>query len=806
MLRNYLKIALRSFAWQKLYTAINILGLAIGLACCLLIYFYVRNELSYDRFHRNADRLYRVIVSESPPDRDPFTYPETPGPMAAAIEASLPEVERAVRIGLFGGLIRKGDVNLAERIHLTDPDFFAMFDFPLVVGDASTALQNTESVVITERLAGKYFGKSPAVGQSLQIKVGDEFAEYIVTGIAKNPPPNSSIRFDCVVPFDNVRKFLSERALSAWFRVYFETYVALSRPVSPAELKPKLQTVVKNHYPPEDADIVTLNLQPITAIHLDTSIRPGFEPTSNPTYSYILIGIALLVLGIACINFTTLSLGRLAGRTREVGIRKVLGAVRQQLVQQYWGEALLMTFFALLLGLGLAAAFLPRFSALANKELLFSLDTGTILMLIGLLFVVGLVAGSYPSLVLSRIHPADAIKGETAVRGGRLFNRSLVVLQFALSIFLIISTLVMGKQLRYLQTKDLGFNQEQVVVLRNRSPQNRSAQVVARLRNALQNYPQVLGVSGSSNTYAMEWARMGFMDETNTFRQFYQQTVDYDYLTTMEIELLEGRNFSPAFPTDSSQAIIVNQALVRYFGWEQPIGERLPGHRFRQHQVIGVVKDFHFQSLENEIAPLVLTLDPMTILHGVSDVGLFAPPRSLNFINVRLRPGTIAEALPLLERIWKEVAPGQPFDFTFLDRDVQQQYADEARWGTLVGVATGFAVLIACMGLFGLATLTVAKKTKEIGIRKVVGASVRDILIQLTGYFARLVLVANLFAWPSAYYAMKRWLQNFAYRVPISIEIFVLAAVAALLVALLTVSYQATRAALSNPVEAIRNE
>jgi putative ABC transport system permease protein len=810
MFKNYLKIALRNLRKQSVYSFINVTGLAIGMACFILIFLFVRNETSYDLFHPNVANLYRIYVTEAPPNRDPFSYVATPAQMAQALETSFPEVKRAVRLDINSDLVRYQNTTFNERVHLADTDFFEVFHFPLLAGEPSSVLRDASAVVLTETTAKKYFGKieNPVgiVGKSLAIKLGNEFHDFIVSGVAKDAPENSSIRFDFVIPFDHVRKYRSERALSAWLNVSFETYVELAGPLTAAEIDDKLQTVVKNHYPERIAPIVTLHLQPMIDIHLNPAVPVGFEPTSNPVYSYILFGIALLILVIACINFTTLAIGRSGHRSREVGVRKVLGAVQSQLVKQFWSEAILMSFLALVLSILLAELFLPFFNDLANKRLMLAYDFPMLLAFAGLALFVGLIAGSYPALVLARMRPALIIKGETQLRGARFFGRSLVVLQFSLSILLIIGTLVMADQLHYLRTKDLGFNQEQVVVIRNNSPQREGAMLVERFRQELANNESVLGVAGSSNTFASPWAAMGFSSEDGTYRNFFQQTVDYDYLQTMGIELLMGRNFSPEFGTDSSEAIIVNEALAKYFNWDSPLDQRLPGGKFPPHRVIGVVKDFNFQSLQNEIAPLVLTLDPTTVLRGINDINVSVSPRAVNFVNVRLKPENISAAVDLLKRTWQKAAPNQPFVFSFLDDDVERQYREEERWGKIVGYASGLAILIACMGLFGLAALMVAKRTKEIGVRKVLGASVTRIAVMFSKDFAGLVLIAFAAATPIAFYFTNRWLQSFAYRIDIGWWIFALAGGLALVIALLTVSTQAIKAALANPVEALRYE
>ncbi|MCH8127891.1 ABC transporter permease [candidate division KSB1 bacterium] len=806
MLLNYIKIAFRNMVHQKLYSGINIVGLAIGIGCCLLIFLFVRNELSYDKFHQNAENIYRVYVTEDPPDRDAFTYVQTPALMAEAMEKSFPEVESAVRVLTRTDNLRFGDKNFSENYHLVDSDFFEIFSFPLIAGNPSTVLQNLNSVVLTESMASKIFGSTDILNQTLSIKLGNAFHDFTITGIAKDCPTNSSIQFSIAIPFDNARSFMRPRALTSWFNVFLETYVVLSAALAHPEMESKLEAVVKNNYSKEGADIVTLQLQSITDIHLNPDIPAGFVATSDPIYSTILSIVALLVLGIACINFMILSIGRSASRTKEVGVRKVLGALKSQLIKQFWGEAVLMSFIAMVLGTLLAIIFLPYFNEIANKQLAFAVDFFSLAIFAFLILLVAITAGSYPAFILSRFQPAEVVKGESKLGGTKLFGRSLVVVQFTISIFLIVSTLIMLDQIEYLQTKNLGFNDEQVLVIRNNSPAAQGKMLVERLRNQLANKDAVLSVSGASATFASPWTIMGFRDNQAEFKQFYQITVDHDYLQTLEIELADGRDFSKDFATDSTDAVIVNQAMVKFFNWQSPLGQSFPGKNFPPHQIIGVVKDFNFQSLQNEIAPLAIVLNPMTLLRGINDISTSFSPRSVNFINVRIQPDRIPQTIDLVKSAWQSSAANQPFQFSFLDEDVDQQYREEERWGKIVGYASSFAILIACLGLFGLATLTVARRTKEIGIRKVLGANVSNILFMLTNDFGKLVIIGTILAWPIAYFAMRNWLEDFAYRIGIGIENFILATAFAILIALVAIGYQSIKAALENPVKSIKYE
>jgi len=805
MLQNYLKIALRNLWREKIYSTIKIAGLAIGLASCILLLLFVRNELSYDTFHPNADRLYRVWITEDPPDRDAFSYSFTSSRIDDALEESLPEVKRSVRVAVRTDLIRVKDASFTERIHLVDGDFFETFNFPLVKGSPASVLQNPNAVVLSRKMANKFFGEENVLGETIAIKLGNKYGDYVVSGIVADPPENSSIKSDILISSDNLKKYVPERALNSLFNIYLETYVELDGPLQPGEIESKLAAIVQKYYPENHRDEVTLHLQPITDIHLNTDIPEGTEPISNPIYSYILTCIAFLILIIACINFTTLAIGRSAPRAREVGVRKVLGAFSRQLIGQFCGEAMLMSLLALALGLLLAKLLLPTFNQLAQTHLTLAYDVTGIVGLTILAIVVSLLAGGYPAFVLARFQPVTVLRGATASGGSSLLGKTLVVLQFSISIFLIISTLVVGDQLRFLLSKDLGFDKEQVLVIENKSAQRESAPLVERFRSALVNDRRVLGVTGASSSFGKPWTSMGFSSEDGSFKQFYQLTADADFLTTMQIRLVQGRNFSREFATDSTEAIIVNQAMADYLNWQDPLSENLPGSASRAH-IIGVTENFNFESLEKDVAPLAIVLQPATLMKGINEVMTSFSLSSLNFVHVRVSPNDMSKMIEDLKKTWQAVAPNQPFAFTFLDQNVRKQYNEQQRWGNIIQAASAFTVLIGCMGLFGLSALTASRKRKEIGIRKVLGASVTSIVFLLSSEYGRLVLLSNLIAWPVAYWVLRNWLQNFAYNVGLGSVHFFLAGVTALFIAWLTVSFQSAKAATVNPVNTLKCE
>ncbi|MCI0692119.1 ABC transporter permease [candidate division KSB1 bacterium] len=788
MLKNYFKTALRNLLKYKNHSLINILGLATGIACCILILLFVRNELSYDTFHAKKNRLYRAVCTLDLGARQ-LTSPNFPMPFGPALSAEIPEIQSTVRFQKRTAVVRYQDNLVREELLFSDPAILQVFTFPLIAGDPATALQSPGAVVISRAVAQKYFGNEDPLGKQISLRLSEAELPFFISGVAENIPENSSIKFDFLAPYDRLVD-LSEGArvrAQDWSSFNSVTFVLLHENSKPADLETKFAAFTKKYF----EDPTTLFLQPLTDIHLNPELGSGgLEPVSDPKYSYILAGIALMVLLIACINFMTITLGRSSGRSREVGMRKVLGAQRLQLVKQFWSEAMLMSLFALVLGIALAEFFLPAFNRLTEKNLSLNLtsDGLTALGLLGLMLLTGLVAGSYPALLLSKYQPVEVFKGNLKLGGATAFGKWLVVLQFSLSIFLIVSTMIMTQQKRYLMTKNLGFNDDQVIIIPT-IKEEEGEKLLNLFRNQLASHQNVLNLSGAGFSINRGTHQVSASFEEKQIRT-YEFRVEYDYLATMGIELLQGRNFSRAYPTDPAEAAIVNEALVKEFGWEQPVGKTFK-FRGRDMNVIGVVKDYHFESLRSQIAPVVLNLDPET---------------PLRYLLAKIQSHDMPATISLLQSTWKSLAPDLPFEYYFLDNDVAQQYRAEQRWGNIVTYSSVFAIVIACLGLFGLSALSVTRRTKEIGIRKVLGASLGGLVGLINKEFLLLVVLGNVVAWPVAWYAMNRWLQGFAYRVEIGFGVFALAGAVALLIALLTVSTQAIKAALANPVEALRYE
>jgi len=791
MFRNYVKTAVRNLLKEKTHSTINILGLAVGIACCVLILLYVRHELSYDAFHTHKDQIYRAYCNIELSNRT-ITTPNLPMPFGPALENEIPEIDATVRLQQRTGVIRADQTLVREEILFADPTFFDVFTFALVAGTRDEGLQAPGAIVLSREMSNKYFGEENPIGRQMAVRLQEEELMFTVTGVAENAPENSSLKFDFLVPYARLA-LLSEGArvrANDWTSYNTVTFVKVDTKSDLAQMQSKLPAFSKKNFP--ENGTVTIELQPMTDIHLNPELGSGgLEPVSDPAYSYILAGIALMVLLIACINFMTLSLGRSSTRAREVGMRKVLGAKRFQLMKQFWSESLLMSFLALIVGVAIAEFFLPTFNFLTTKSLdldIFS-DGMTLLGLISVMLLTGIVAGSYPALLISKHQAVEVFKDKFKIGSATTFGKFLVVTQFALSIFLIIVTLILSRQTDYLMTKNLGFNQEQVVVIPTIKEGN-GEKLLELYRNELRSNPNIANISATAFSIDRGSHRVIASFDGQDIRA-YEFRVDYGYLATMGIELLKGRNFSREHATDATEAAIVNEALVKEFGWENPVGQTFEFRGTRNLQVVGVVRDYHFESLRKEISPVVLHMDSAT---------------PLRYLLVRMTPDDVPGTVSLLKSKWQEFAPNLPFEYAFLDNDVARQYQAEQRWGKIVRYSSLFAIVIACLGLFGLSALSVARRTKELGIRKVLGATVSGLVGLINREFVIPVAFGNLIAWPAAWLVMHRWLHGFAYRVEISAWTFVMAGLLTVMVAILTVSVQALRGALVNPVESLRYE
>ena len=790
---------------NKGYTAINILGLAMGITSCMLIMLFVRSEWSYDRFHSKADRIQRVWLQEIY-EGQTFTNTITPLPLGATLKENMSDVESFCRVTPFNTLVQYNGNRFNEAISLVDSNFFQLFDFDIAEGDRNNAFINSNSIILSKKAAQKYFGKEKAIGKNLELQLGTEKFLFTVTAIAKEVPQESSIQFDMLITHSNDKYLYSERArTSGWTSVFGETYILLKPGISNAATESKFPALVKkiagNNYKEGQYN---LHLQPITDIHLNKKLPAGNLPVSDPVYSYILATIGFLILLIACINFVTLSIGRSTTRAMEVGVRKVMGAERPQLIRQFWGEGLLLVIFSLMLAIIFSYLLLRPFNAIVSRELIFAFDAFTILFLLALVLVVGLVAGIYPAIILSAFAPVKVLKGrlQSGVSIG-FFRKALIAGQFVASIIMIIGTMVIGQQLSYLQNKNLGYDKEHVVIVPTNKSRKEGIPLAERFKDELSKDPQILGSTISLFSFSEPgWMNLGYEDDKKVYRNFRMNAVDADFIKTMNLQIIAGRGFLKDNPADIGSSMIINEALAKEYGWTDAIGKKLPGQY--EHQVIGVVKDFHFESLHNTVKPLALVMKPDSVIRKSSDVSFAFPPQPR--INIRLKAGNLQAEVAAIKNAWKKVAGDQDFEYRFLDESLNAMYQKEQRFGTVVNYASAISIFIACMGLFGLATLMVTRRTKEIGIRKVLGADVKGLVGLLSKDFAVLVVIASLISFPIAWWALNKWLQDFAYRISIEWWVFVVAAIAALLIALFTVSFQAIKAALANPVKSLRTE
>ena len=805
MLKNYFKIAVRNILKNKVYSFINIAGLSIGIAVTILILLFVQNELSFDSFHKNKEKIYRVIAEEKR-NNEKIDMSVQPPPLGPALVSEFPEIKSAVRF--FGGeaIVSYGANKFNEEVKFTDPAIFSMFSFPLLQGNPNTALTQPNSVVLTETTANKIFGNENPINKLLKINLNDKVESYIVTGVAKDISDNSSIDFSVLLPVSRMPSY--QKRISDWTSFYGSTFILVSGKSKIPDIERNLARFTEKYFGgyisesqangwiDKSKDAFKLKFQPLLNIHLG-NIKFGMELTGNPVYSYVLSIIAFIILFIACINFITLSLGRSTARSKEVGVRKVLGAGRNNIVKQFWSESILLTLSAFIISLFLVELLLPLFNQLSGNH--FNLGNvftpGFLLILAALILLVGILAGSYPSVIMSRFQPVDVLKGKMKIGHGSFLSRALVVIQFSLAIILITGSVIVWFQLKYIQAKDLGYNGDQVIVIPVDWGQGNGDKIIDLFKNKLSGYPGVVNISGTNSAFAQGWSQKLFGYNGVTHKT-YLYRVDENYISILGLHLLEGRNFIKGSSTDSSQSIIVNEAFVKSLGWKLPaVGNKINDWLWDTSKVelkiIGVVKDFNFESLHDEIKPAMLTMTP--------DWGESS-------MMIKISKENIPLTISFLKKVYGEILPDRPFEFTFLNDNVQKQYNVDRKLGKIVGSSSIFAILISSLGLFGLTLLSVSSRTKEVGIRKVLGASVNNIVTIISKDFLKLVLISNVIAWPAAWYAANKWLQDFAYRINISIWIFLLASLLAFLIVLVTISFQAIKAATANPVKSLRYE
>ena len=787
MVNNMIKILIRQMRRHKSHSFINISCLVVGLSCSILMILWVHDEYSYDRFHKNFNTLYRVISEKKTPGKT-FQEAGAPAALAKTLKENYPEIINSTRyIGVpEGWLIQYEEKSfLNDRLGSADPSFFEMFTFPFIQGDPKTALDEPYSMVITIQMAQKYFGNDDPLGQIIKIH-GNGFK---VTGVLKAVPGNSHLQFDFILPMS----FWKEAwglDLDSWKGSPYHTYIQLEEECYADQVNSKISSIVKINNPDVDWSIY---LQSLNKVHLNSHFRNDLWGHGSITTVYIFICTASCILLIACINFMNLSTAQSANRAREIGMRKVTGAQRNDILIQFLSESISIAFISLFIAMGLVYLVLPTFNRFTGKALSI-MDFGHMDVFIGFIIVTllaGIIAGSYPAIFLSSFQPVEVLRGVFVKksRGQFCIRKVLVVFQFAVTTIFISMSIIIYSQLKYIHTKDLGFQREHIIYFLARGGFGRNYEAA---RSSLLESPNIISVSKSfppfgsrteNGTSDIRW------EGKDAIQKILMQpvSVDYDYLETFAMEMKKGRFFSREWATDRSNYIL-NEAAVRAMDIESPIGKRF-SHQDRDGTIIGIIKDFHQHSLHNEIIPLFLEFDENNM-----------------YVCVRIDPKKIPETIQFLEKKWNEFVPGFPFTYDFLGDTINSAYTTEKQVGNILRYFTIIAVGVACMGLFGLASFNTAQRTKEIGIRKVLGAPVSGILLMLSKEFTKCVLISNIVAWPIAYFIMRRWLLKFAFKVDLNWYIFIVSGVISLGIAMLTVSYQVIRSVKSNPVESLKYE
>ncbi len=767
------------------------------MACCILIMLWVMDELNYDRYHENANNIYRVIGERHYSDRK-AEFATIPPQACDLLLNEFPEVVKATRYfetrGSHGTwLIRHGDLAYLEKTSgAADPAFFEIFDFPFISGDPATCLDDPFNIVMTETTAKKYFSEDEAVGQTLRL---DDTWDFIITAVIEDIPRNSHFQFDFLMPNTIFNEIGGD--LENWNFWTFHTYVLLDEQANYRDVSAKIGDLIVRH---NEQLPSRLFLQPLTDIHLKSKFERDVVGLSDITYVYLLSAIAVFILLIACINFMNLTTAIAGKRAKEVGLRKVVGAVRGNLIRQFLGESILLSFIALVVALAIVEALLPVFNDLLAKELtLHLLDSGKVfLWLLAIAILTGIVSGSYPAFFLASFQPATVLKGSQKSKSGKTwFRRITVIFQFTLSVALIISTLVVYNQLKYISNKKLGFDKDHLVYINCAGQMG----VPPKFDSVKQEFLKIPGAKGVTSILQLPpdiyYVANNFgwqgKDPENTEYIRFASTSD-DFTDVFQIPVTRGRSFSRDFLGDSA-SVLINETAAKVMGYDNPLGKQITAPNIQTQKIntftiVGVLEDFHFRSLHEQVAPLVV----------------FRNTNFFNYIVVRIITEDITGTMAQLRKTTKEVLPEFPLDFRFLDEDYDILYRTEYRLGSLAQYSTLLAILISCLGLFGLASYTVEQRTKEIGVRKVLGASVSNIVLHLSKEFAFWVIIANIIAWPVAYYAMNRWLENFAYRINVEWWTFVTAGVLAFVIAFITVSFQAIKAATTNPVDALRYE
>ena len=805
MFRNYLKVAFRTLWKNRTHTLINLIGLSVAFGTCVLLFLTATFELSYDKFHTDADRIFRLYFLKTNRDGTPDRQATMPFPISPALKAEFPEIEGVSRYFNRTATVQHKDQTFGKNVRMVDADFLTMFTFPLRKGNPNTALKSLSDIVISETMAKDIFGKEEPLGKSLQLRMNDTWQAFTVAGVISDAPKNSTFNYNALIRSENAVEYQANK--SRWDFGNHDAYIKVKAGTDPQTLQRRTQAFMDKYFAQEIKDRKrqgypknelgfqeSLMLEPMREVHFDTETTHG-EGISR-TYIYTLMLVGLFILAIACINFINLTIAQSLSRAREVGVRKSLGAQRGQLFGQIWGETVLLCLVAMLIGLGLAYSALPTFNRLFQSQLaIVDFLKPTVLLITGLGFLlITLVAGGYPSWFVTRFNAVEVLKGNVKMSRPGLLRNSLIVTQFAIACLLIVCTLIVRQQINYLQQKPVGLDKEQVISIPVGNELNGSVALKA-MRDRLANQPNIAAISGSgvnigagldnSSSRMMYGFQYGKRDITCDWLR-----VDTDYLKTMGIKLLQGRDFSADFGTDSSTNVLITQSMAKQLGEANPVGKFIKPDT-KEFQIVGVVSDFNLYSLHQEAQPVTLQMQSNW---------------PISYILVRVNPQNLTGAMETIKRVWKTIAPRQEFIGSFLDENTERWYKKEQRLATIFSSAAGVAILLSCMGLFAIALITIQQRTKEIGVRKVLGASVTSIVTLLSKDFLKLVIVAILIAAPIGWWAMNKWLADFAYKINIDWWVFALAGGLAIFIALITVSFQSIKAALMNPVKSLRSE
>lgn len=812
MFKSYFKTAIRNLLKNRTFSLINILGLASGMALCILIFLFVQNEYSYDKFHEDSDRIHRLWVHSFHPEYGTNKISSLPIRIADDLRGLYPEIDNIARISTRECKIKKSELVFKERMTFVDPEFLKLFSFPIITGNSSDPLADLKSIIISREIAEKYFPEENPIGKILEATFGSQSEDFTVTAVIDNFKNRSSIIFDFLAPYKVFMAKCSRVMLTSYNAHNPVTFIKL-KPNSDADMLREKLLKIDEYIDQKlkEGQSKKYMVQDLKDVHFNAELNSRSIRTTSTVSLFILMGLGLIVLLIACINFMTLSIGLSATRSKEVGVRKVIGALNSQLKTQYLGEAIFSSFLALTGGVILAVIFLPVFNKLSGKSLVFGFELNLLITMILLTLFVGFISGIYPASILARLNPVRILKGSSEWGGKALLGRILVVIQFSLSIFLVIMTFVFQRQLGFISNKNLGFDHERLIELELSSTEDNAEQLFLRAKNKLINNNRIINIAGTSSNYGMSWGRvfwtrLGFKDLSGEQKYFHFNQVSYDYLQTMGIELITGRNFSEKFVSDKTGAVIINKEAVKYFKLGDPLNKPIKGVCKSGTKVIGVIKDFHYASLHEEIKPLVLALSGEGI--DIDNFNEFYGfwPHQLNYALIKISPGDIRPVLEDIRSSWKNISPNSPYEIRFIDETIQRQYEEEQKWSRIINYSSIFAICIACMGLFGLSLISAYRRIKEVGIRKVLGASIWNIVRLISKDLLLLVAAANVLSWPIAYYVSYLWLQNFSYKINLNIVIFAVSGFLALFVSGITISFHVMKAALADPVKSLRHE